>query len=51
MYGLAALTNSTSLRVTLMFKFYFIAISEWMLGRPWWRAKEIADDSLSGRTL
>jgi hypothetical protein len=32
-------------------KFYFIAISEWLLGRPWWRAKEIADDALSGRTL
>jgi hypothetical protein len=23
-------------------RFYFIAISEWLLGRPWWYAKEIA---------
>ena len=24
-------------------KFYFIAISEWLQGRPWWYAKEIAE--------
>ena len=24
-------------------KFYFIAISEWLLGRPWWYAKWIAE--------